>query len=107
MGALEDFRGRVDHLTQGMPAQGFIDDFAEVWLETVMARERYYRPILCRVAVVVATIALVVVREQWWVQVPLLSGHPPRALLYIGKALVMRMLPLFLTIFVSLGWSLC
>ena len=45
--ALEDFWGRVDRLTQGMPAQGFMDDFEKAWLETVMDRERDYRPTLC------------------------------------------------------------
>ena len=44
--ALEDFRGRVDHLTHRMPAQGLMDEFEEVWLETVMARERDYQPTL-------------------------------------------------------------
>ena len=60
MATLEDFRGRVDCLTQVMPARGFMDDFEDVWLETVMARERDYWPTLCRVAIAVATTALVV-----------------------------------------------
>ena len=40
--ALEDFQGRVDHLTHGMLARGFMDDFEEAWLEKVMDRERDY-----------------------------------------------------------------
>ena len=43
-----------------MLARGFMDDFEEVWLEMVMARERDYRPTLRRVAIAVATAALVV-----------------------------------------------
>ena len=43
-----------------MPARGLMDDFEEVWLETVMARERDYQPTLQRVAIAVATIASVV-----------------------------------------------
>ena len=37
-----------------------MDDFEEVWLETVMVRERDYRPTLRRVAIAVATTAPVV-----------------------------------------------
>ena len=58
--ALEDAWGRVEHLTKGVPTIGFMDDFVEFWLETVMARERDYRPILRRVVILVATVAPVV-----------------------------------------------
>ena len=43
-----------------MPAQGLMDDFEEIWLETVMACERDYRPTLRRVAIAVVTAAPVV-----------------------------------------------
>ena len=44
-----------------MPSRGFLDDLEEVWMETQMARERDYRPILRQVAVSVLKAALVVV----------------------------------------------
>ena len=77
MTALEDFRGRVDHLTQGMPTQGFMDDFEEVWLETVMARERDYRPTLRWVAIAVATTTPVVVPGAVVGPCDPLEGAPP------------------------------
>lgn len=54
---LKDFQGRLDCLTQGMPTKCFMDDFEEVWLETVMSRERDYQPTLRRVAIAMATAA--------------------------------------------------
>ena len=75
--ALEDFWGRVDRLTWGIPAQGFMDEFEEVLLETVMARERDYRPTLCREAIAVATVALVVVPGAVVGPVAPLEGAPP------------------------------
>ena len=51
----------MDCLTDGIPAQGLMDDFEEIWLETVMVHERDYQPTLRRVAIVVATAAPVVV----------------------------------------------
>ena len=38
-----------------MPTRGFMDDFKEIWLETMMARERDYWPVLRWVVIAVAT----------------------------------------------------
>ena len=43
-----------------MPARDFMDDFKEVWLETVMARETAYRLVLWQVAITFAMVAPVV-----------------------------------------------
>ena len=96
----------MDRLTQGMPTRGFMDDFDEVWLETVMARERDYRSTLCRVAIAVAIAAPMVVSGLVVGPGAPLEGAPPRVVLYTGKAPVMRMLPLFLTTVVFLGWPM-
>ena len=77
MVALEDFQGRVDHLTQGKPARGFMDDFKEVWLETLMARERDYRPTLHQVVIAIATAAPVVVSGAVVGPGAPLEGAPP------------------------------
>ena len=58
--SLEDFQVRVECLTQGIPARGFMGDFEEAWLEMVMARERDYQSTLRWVASAVATAAPVV-----------------------------------------------
>ena len=93
----------MDRLTQGMPAQGFMDDFKEVWLETVMAHERDYQPTLRWVSIAVVTTAPVVAPGAVVGPGAPLEGHPPRVVLYTGKEPIMRMLPLFLMTFVSLG----
>ena len=74
---LEDAWGRVDHLTQGMLAQGFMDDLEEVWLETVMARERDYRSVLHWVAVSVVTKTPVVALRAVVGPGASLEGAPP------------------------------
>ena len=48
-------------MTHGMPVGGRMDDFEEIWLETVMAHERDYQPNLRRVFIAVVTTAPVVV----------------------------------------------
>lgn len=57
---LEDAWDRVECLSQEMPSQGFMDDLEEDWLDTMMAHDRDYRPILRRVVVSVVTTAPVV-----------------------------------------------
>ena len=67
----------MDRLTQGMPARGFMDDFEEVWLETVMARERDYQPTLYQVAIAVVIAAMVVVPGAMVGPGAPLEGAPP------------------------------
>ena len=54
-----------------------MDDFEEVWLETVMARERDYRPTVRWVAIAVATAAPVVALGALEGPSAPLEGAPP------------------------------
>ena len=54
-----------------------MDDLEEVWLETVMARERDYWPTLQRVAIAVATTAPVVAPRAVVGPGAPLEGAPP------------------------------
>ena len=54
-----------------------MDDFKEIWLETLMARERDYRLTLRRVAIAVATTASVVVPGVVVGPGASLDGAPP------------------------------
>ena len=83
-----------------------MDDFEEIWIETVMARERDYRPTQRRVAIAVMTAAPVVVPGAVVGPGAPLEWAPPRVDLYTGKAPIMRMLPLFLMTSVFLGWPM-
>ena len=67
----------MDHLTHGMPARCLMDDFKEICLETVMARERDYQPTLRRVAIAVVTTTSVVVPGGMVGPGAPLEGTPP------------------------------
>ena len=47
---------QLENLTRGMSTRGF-DDLDDIWMETVMARERVHHPTLHRVALVVVAAA--------------------------------------------------
>ena len=67
----------MDRLTHGMLARGLMDDFEEIWLETVMAHERDYQPTLRWVVIAVATTAPVVVPGAVVGPSAPLEGVPP------------------------------
>ena len=54
---LVDAWDRVDRLTQGMSTCGFFDDLDDVWLETLMSRERCYHMNLRHVVALVFAVS--------------------------------------------------